>query len=639
MAGEFQAIYDRSISDPNGFWGEVAEDVVWTKRWDRVLNHDTPPFTRWFDGGELNTCYNALDRHVDEGNGERTALIYDSPVTGVVDRFTYRELRDRVATFAGALAKRGVGKGDRVIIYMPMVPEAVIAMLATVRLGAIHSVVFGGFAAHELAVRIDDATPKVIVSASCGIEGQRVIAYKPLLDGAIEQAKHKPDACILLPRPVLGEREPEMARVEGRDVLWADATCWVEPAECVPVGAMDPAYILYTSGTTGRPKGVVRPTGSHIVSLRWSIRNVYGIKPGDVFWTASDVGWVVGHSYIVYAPLIGGATTVLYEGKPVGTPDAGAFWRVISQHKVKAMFTAPTALRAIKKEDSQAKLLAQYDISAFEAQYLAGERCDPDTLKWAQETLKVPVIDNWWQTETGWPIAANCRGIELLPFKPGSPTHPCPGWQVDILTAEGHPVTKPGEIGAIAIKLPMAPGALSTLWGSDERFVESYMSEFPGYYQTGDAGIRDEDGYIHVMARTDDVINVAGHRLSTGGMEEVLSGHPDVAECAVVGVADDLKGQVPLGFLLLKDGVNKTHAQVIAEVVQRVRDQIGPVAAFKQATVVNRLPKTRSGKILRATMQKIADGEPFNMPATIDDPAILDEIREALRPMGYAKAE
>jgi len=638
VAGEFKAIYDRSIADPEGFWGEVAEDVVWTKRWDRVLNTDRSPFVTWFEGGETNTCYNAVDRHVDAGNGDRAALIHDSPVTGVIETISYAELQDRVARFAGALKARGVGYGDRVIIYMPMVPEAVIAMLATVRLGAVHSVVFGGFAAHELAVRIDDATPKVIVSASCGIEGQRIVAYKPLLDGAIEQARHKPDACILLPRPAVGEREAPMPLVEGRDVLWADAEAGVEPAACVPVKATDPAYILYTSGTTGRPKGVVRPTGGHLVALRWSMRNVYGMQPGDVFWAASDVGWVVGHSYIVYAPLFGGCTSVVFEGKPIGTPDAGAFWRVISQHGVKAMFTAPTALRAIKKEDPDGKLLANYDMSKFTAQFLAGERCDPDTLKWAQDKLNVPVIDNWWQTETGWPIAANCLGIELLPFKAGSPTHPCPGWQVDILTPEGTPVTQPGEIGAIAIKLPMAPGALSTLWGNDDRFVESYMSEFPGYYQTGDAGIRDEDGYIHVMARTDDVINVAGHRLSTGGMEEVLASHQDVAECAVIGVADSLKGQVPLGFLVLKDGVNKLDEQVVREVVQLVRDQIGPVAAFKQATVVKRLPKTRSGKILRATMQKIADGESFNMPATIDDPAILDEIRESLEPLGYAKA-
>jgi propionyl-CoA synthetase len=629
--GRFDEVYDTWKSDGLAFWAREAENVVWTKRWDRVLDDSNPPFYRWFPGGETNTCYNAVDRHVDEGRGDQAAIIYDSPVTDTVATISYADLKNQVATFAGALARLGVGYGDRVILYMPMIPEAVVAMLACARIGAIHSVVFGGFAAKELATRIDDAKPKVIVSASCGIEGQKVVHYKPLLDGAIDLAAHKPDHCIVKQRP------QELADlVPGRDVLWEDAVDSVAPAECVPVRSEDPVYILYTSGTTGIPKGVVRATGGHLVTLKWTMSNIYGMAPGDVYWAASDVGWVVGHSYIVYAPLFHGCTTVVYEGKPVGTPNAGAFWRVISQHKVKSMFTAPTALRAIKKEDPEGKLLAQYDMSHFKAQFLAGERCDPDTLQWAQDKLGVPVIDNWWQTETGSPIASNCLGIELLPFKPGSPTRPVPGYEVHALSPEGEQMP-PGEIGALAIKLPMAPAALPTLWNNDQRFVDSYMAEFPGYYQTGDAGIVDEDGYLHVMSRTDDIINVAGHRLSTGGMEEVLASHPDVAECAVIGVADDLKGQVPLGFLVLKDGVNREHQEIVTEVVQMVRDRIGPVAAFKQATVVHRLPKTRSGKILRATMQKIADGESFNMPATIDDPVILDEIGESLSTIGYAK--
>ncbi len=631
--GRFDEVYGRWKVDPLGFWTDAAEQVVWTKRWDRVLDDDNPPFYRWFVGGETNTCYNAVDRHVDEGRGDQPAIIYDSPVTDTVDTLSFRDLQDRTARFAGALAKLGVGYGDRVILYMPMIPEAVIAMLACARIGAIHSVVFGGFAAKELATRIDDAAPKVIVSASCGIEGQRVIPYKPLLDAAIDLAAHKPGHCIIKQRPQI---DAEMT--DGRDILWEDAERDAPAAECVPVKAEDPVYILYTSGTTGIPKGVVRATGGHLVTLKWTMSNIYGIEPGDVYWAASDVGWVVGHSYIVYAPLFHGCTTVVYEGKPVGTPDAGAFWRVISQHKVKGMFTAPTALRAIKKEDPDGKLLAQYDMSNFKAQFLAGERCDPDTLKWAQDMLKVPVIDNWWQTETGSPIASNCLGIELLPFKPGSPTRPVPGYEVHALSPEGEEMPA-GEIGALAIKLPMAPAALPTLWNNGQRFVDSYMAKYPGYYQTGDAGIVDEDGYIHVMSRTDDIINVAGHRLSTGGMEEVLASHRDVAECAVIGVADSLKGQVPLGFLVLKDGVNREDEEIVREVVQMVRERIGPVAAFKQATVVNRLPKTRSGKILRATMQKIADSEPFNMPATIDDPTILDEIGESLAGIGYARKD
>jgi len=629
--GRFHEIYRRSLDDPEGFWAEAAEGVAWTKRWDRVLDDSKSPFTRWFVGGETNTCFNAVDRHVEAGRGDQAALIYDSPVTGTVATYSYAELQDRVARFAGALRKLGVGYGDRVILYMPMIPEAVIAMLATGRIGAIHSVVFGGFAAKELATRIDDATPKIIVTASCGIEGLRVLPYKPLLDRAIELSTHKPAHCVVRQRP-----QVEATLVAGRDLTWEDAEADAAPAECVPVKATDPAYILYTSGTTGQPKGVVRPTGGHLVALNWSMKNIYDVDPGDVYWAASDVGWVVGHSYIVYAPLFHGCTTVLYEGKPVGTPDAGAFWRVIADHKVKVMFTAPTAIRAIKKEDPDGKLLANYDLSHFRAQFLAGERCDPDTLKWCQDKLKVPTVDHWWQTETGWPIASNCLGIEELAYKPGSPTHSVPGWNVQVLAPEGTSV-KPNEIGAISIKLPLPPGALSTLWNNDDRFVQSYMTEYPGYYQTGDAGLIDDDGYLHVMTRTDDIINVAGHRLSTGGMEEVLSSHPDVAECAVIGVADDLKGQVPLGFLVLKDGVNKPYDQVVAEVVALVRERIGPVAAFKVATVVQRLPKTRSGKILRGTMQKIADGQDPGMPATIDDPAILGEIAESLQGVGYAK--
>ncbi|MEQ8813111.1 MAG: propionyl-CoA synthetase [Thalassobaculum sp.] len=629
--GRFHEVYRRSLEDPEGFWAEAAEGVAWTRRWDRVLDDSKSPFTRWFVGGETNTCYNAVDRHVEAGRGGQPALIYDSPVTGTVATFTYAELQDRVARFAGALRRLGVGYGDRVILYMPMIPEAVVAMLASGRIGAIHSVVFGGFAAKELATRIDDARPKVIVSASCGIEGQRVLPYKPLLDRAIELSAHKPERCVIKQRP-----QAEAELVAGRDLTWEDAEAGAEPAACVPVKATDPAYILYTSGTTGQPKGVVRPTGGHLVALKWSMKNIYDVDPGDVYWAASDVGWVVGHSYIVYAPLFHGCTTVLYEGKPVGTPDAGAFWRVIADHKVKVMFTAPTAIRAIKKEDPDGKLLANYDLSHFRAQFLAGERCDPDTLKWCQDKLKVPAVDHWWQTETGWPIASNCLGIEELPYKPGSPTHSVPGWNVQVLAPEGTPV-QPNEIGAISIKLPLPPGALSTLWNNDDRFVQSYMTEYPGFYQTGDAGLIDDDGYLHVMTRTDDIINVAGHRLSTGGMEEVLASHPDVAECAVIGVADDLKGQVPLGFLVLKDGVNKPHDQVVKEVVALVRERIGPVAAFKVATVVQRLPKTRSGKILRGTMQKIADGQEPGVPATIDDPAILGEIAESLQGVGYAK--
>ncbi|HVT51690.1 MAG TPA: AMP-binding protein, partial [Dongiaceae bacterium] len=570
-------------------------------------------------------------RHVERGRGDQLALIYDSPVTQTIKRYTYRELRDEVARFAGALAGLGVGKGDRVIIYMPMIAEALVAMLACARLGAIHSVVFGGFAAKELKSRIDDAKPKVIVTASCGIEVARIIAYKPLLDAAIEQASTKPEHCIVLQRPM----EPAPL-ITGRDLDWHELMAAAKPADCVPVAATDPLYILYTSGTTGRPKGVVRDNGGHAVALHWTMENVYGMKAGETWFTASDVGWVVGHSYIVYAPLLKGCTTVLFEGKPVGTPDAGVFWRIIEQHKVKALFTAPTGFRAIKRDDPGGKLIGKYDLTGFRTLFLAGERSDPPTLQWAEQHLKVPVIDHWWQTETGWSIAANCVGIELLKVKHGSPTKPAPGWDLKVLDEEGNPA-KPEEIGHLCAKLPLPPGTFPTLWNDDARFVENYLTRFPGYYQTADAGMIDAEGYVYVMARTDDIINTAGHRLSTGAMEEVLASHSDVAECAVIGVHDAMKGQVPLGFLVLKAGVNTPHDKIVADVVQLVRDRIGPVASFKTATVVKRLPKTRSGKILRGTMQKIADGQDYPIPATIDDPAILGEIGEALQGVGYAK--
>ncbi len=625
----FDEVQARSLSDPEGFWGEAAQGLHWDKPWDRVLDDSNPPLYRWFPGGELNTCYNALDRHADGDRGEQAALIYDSPVTDTIRSYTYRELRDVVAHFAGAMAAHGVGKGDRVIVYMPMVPEAAIAMLACARLGAIHSVVFGGFAASELATRIDDAKPKMIVSASCGIEPGRVVAYKPLLDKAIELAEHKVEACIVLQRP--------MARAElisGRDHDWETVAATAEPHDCVPVLATDPLYILYTSGTTGQPKGIVRDNGGHAVALHWSMKSIYNVEPGEVYWAASDVGWVVGHSYIVYAPLLHGNTTVMYEGKPVGTPDPGAFWRVISQHGISTMFTAPTAFRAIRQQDPEGEHIGRYDLSKFRALFLAGERCDPDTLHWAEEKLKVPVIDHWWQTETGWAIAANCLGIEQLPVKAGSPTRAAPGWDVRVLDSEGRPVG-PGDIGAIVVKLPMPPSSLPTLWQAEDRFRQAYLTEYPGHYQTGDAGYIDEDGYIFVMSRTDDIINVAGHRLSTGAMEEVLAAHPDVAECAVVGVHDKLKGQLPVGFLVLKAGAEREDEEIVKEVVQMVRNEIGPVAAFKLATVVKRLPKTRSGKILRGTMRQIADGEDYKVPATIDDPVILEEITDSLRGIGY----
>jgi propionyl-CoA synthetase len=605
--------------------------VHWERRWDRVLDATRPPYYRWFAGGVLNTCYNALDLHIDRGRGKQLALIYDSPVTGTVRGLTFLELRDAVARFAGALRGQGVEQGDRVIIYMPMVPEAVIAMLACARLGAIHSVVFGGFAPKELATRIDDARPTVMLSASCGIEVNRVIPYKPLLDQAIDMAAHKPRRCLILQRPM--ESAP---MTPGRDVDWQEAVAAAAPVPCVPVTATDPLYILYTSGTTGIPKGVVRDNGGHAVALKWSMGAVYGMGAGEVFWAASDIGWVVGHSYIVYAPLLKGCTTVLYEGKPVGTPDPGAFWRVCAQHRVNALFTAPTAFRAIKKEDPRGEHMARYDLSRFRTLFLAGERCDPDTLIWARERLQVPAVDHWWQTETGWPMAANCVGLGMLPVKPGSPTKIVPGYDIQVLGEDNRPVPA-GQIGSIAVKLPMPPGSLPTLWNNDAGYERSYLTRHPGFYLTGDAGYKDEDEYIYIMSRVDDIINVAGHRLSTGAMEEVLSSHPDVAECAVMGVVDEIKGEVPVGLVVTKTGVARGDADLCRELVELVREKIGPVAAFKTVAVVKRLPKTRSGKILRGTMKKIADGVDYGVPATIDDPAVLGEIGDSLKALGYPR--
>ena len=622
--GRYAEEFHRSLADPDGFWGEAARAIDWYREPTTVLDASNPSFSHWFPDGVLNTCFNALDRHVRDGRGGQAALIYDSPVTGTQRTYTYTELLDEVARFAGVLRGLGVDKGDRVIVYMPMIPEALIAMLACARIGAVHSVVFGGFAAAELATRIDDAAPKVMVSASCGIETSRIIEYKPILDRAINLARHKPGRCVILQRP-----QAVAELTAGRDLDWSLAAAEAEPADCVPVAATDPLYILYTSGTTARPKGVVRDNGGHAVALRWTMDNIYDTKPGEVYWAASDVGWVVGHSYIVYAPLLAGCTTILYEGKPVGTPDAGAFWRVISEHKVKTLFTAPTAFRAIKKEDPEGKFARQYDLSRFRYLFLAGERLDPETYRWAGELLGIPIIDHWWQTETGWPIAADLMGLEPMPTKPGSPTMPVPGCDVRVVDADGAEM-KPGETGELVVKLPTPPGWLPTLWGDDERFVESYLSQHPGFYITGDGGYRDSDDYLYVMGRIDDVINVAGHRLSTGQMEEVLASHPAVAECAVIGVDDDFKGQIPRGFVVLKAGVSTDPDVLSAELVQLVRDQIGPVAALRRVDVIAGLPKTRSGKILRKTMRGIADGRDEAVPSTIEDPAVLDALRPVL---------
>jgi propionyl-CoA synthetase len=627
--GQYRELFDKSLKDPQGFWGEAAEEISWYKKWDKVLDDTNAPFYRWFVGGELNTCYNALDRHVDGGRADQIALIYDSPVTGQVQKFTYRELLDQVSRFAGALKGLGVEKGDTVVIYMPMVPQALVAMLACARLGAVHSVVFGGFAPKELAIRIDDAKPKVMISASCGIEVNRNIEYKPMLDKAIELAEHKPKHCIILQRP-----QVTATLAAGRDHDWDECMDKAEPADCVPVKATDPLYILYTSGTTGIPKGIVRDNGGHAVALRWSMEYIYDVKPGDVYWAASDVGWVVGHSYIVYAPLITGCTTIVYEGKPVGTPDPSAFWRVISEHNVKVLFTAPTAFRAIKREDPDGEYLKKYDLSRFKYLFLAGERLDSDTYHWATDLLDRQVIDHWWQTETGWPITANCMGIEAFPIKPGSSTKPVPGYDVRILDAEGNALGADQE-GVVAIKLPLPPGTLPTLWQADDRFEESYTKLFPGYYYTSDGGNMDADGYVFVMGRVDDVINIAGHRLSTGSLEEVVATHPAVAECAVIGVEDSLKGQLPLGLAVLKSGVNTDHDDIKKELIQMVRDQVGAISSFKKVAIVARLPKTRSGKILRGTMRNIADGQKYIIPSTIDNPAILTEIETALKEIGY----
>ena len=631
MQTAYETEYRRWLEDPEGFWARAAESVHWYKKWDQVLDTSHAPFNKWFAGGLVNTCYNALDVHLENGRAEQRALIYDSPVTGIIKTYTYRTLLDEVALFAGALQRQGVEKGDRVIIYMPMVPEALIAMLACARIGAIHSVVFGGFAADELATRINDACPKLIVSASCGIEINRVIPYKPMLDKAITTAKHKPHRCIILQRPQI-----EADMIAGRDIEWSESQAQAEPVACVPVAATDPLYILYTSGTTGIPKGVVRDNGGHLVALKWSMKHVYGMEPGEVFWAASDLGWAVGHSFMVYGPLLNGNTTVMYEGKPVGTPDAGAFWRVISQHRVKALFTAPTAFRAIKRDDYPGEYVRKYDLKEFRTLFLAGERCDPDTLRWAERQLGVPVIDHWWQTETGWPVGANFAGLGLFPVKPGSCGKAVPGYDVRVLDDEGAEVAA-NQIGNIVIKLPLPPGCLPTLWNNDEGYLQSYMESYPGYYKTADAGFKDEDGYLWIMSRTDDIINVAGHRLSTGALEEVLAAHADVAECAVIGVADELKGEIPLGLVVLKKGVERSESEIVSELIAMVRERIGPIACFKVATVVERLPKTRSGKVLRSTCKKIADGTDYRIPPTIEDPLVLNEIQTSLKAIGYPR--
>jgi propionyl-CoA synthetase len=627
--GAYEAVFQKSIEDPEGFWAEAAEGIDWIKKWDTVLDKSNPPQYRWFRGGELNTCYNAVDRHVENGRGDQVAIIYDSPVTDTQRKITYKELQEQVSVFAGGLRAQGVEKGDTVIIYMPMIPEALVSMLACARLGAVHSVVFGGFAANELAIRIDHAQPKAIVIASGAIEGKKTLAYKPLVDSAIEQSSHKPEKCIVFQRDFV---QAELD--QDRDLDWQDLVALAEPVDCVPVQATDPLYILYTSGTTGMPKGVMRDNGGHAVALNWTMKNIYNVEPGDVYWAASDVGWVVGHSYIVYGPLFSGCTTIVYEGKPIGTPDAGAFWRVIEEHKVKVMFTAPTAFRAIKKEDPDGTLLKKYDLSNFKTLFLAGERLDPDTYHWAKKLLNVPVIDHWWQTETAWAIVGNPMGIEQFPVKPGSPTVPMPGYDVRILDDEGNELG-PNQEGNIVVKLPLPPGTLATLWKNEERFVSSYMAAFPGYYETSDGGYIDEDGYVFVMGRIDDVINIAGHRLSTGAMEEVVATHIHVAECAVFGTDDSLKGQKPLGLVVLKAGVECDEDELKAELVQMVRSHIGAIACYRETAIVTRLPKTRSGKILRGTMRSIAGGKEYRMPSTIDDPTCLDEITEDLKKMGY----
>jgi propionyl-CoA synthetase len=630
--GDYQNSYEQSLNSPDEFWRNAAKAIDWDQPATKILDDSNAPIYRWFTGAKLNTCYNALDRHVKNGRADQAALIYDSPVTDTKRTYSYQELLDEVSRLAGVLTDLGVSKGDRVLVYMPMIPEGVMAMLACARIGAVHSVVFGGFAANELATRINDAKPKAILSTSCGIEGSRVIKYKPLLDGAIDLSDHKPAHTVILQRP-----QEQASMQDGRDVDWASAVANATPADCVSVEATDPLYILYTSGTTGQPKGVVRDNGGHAVALMWTMKNLYNIKPGEVFWAASDIGWVVGHSYICYGPLLNGSTTVIFEGKPIGTPDPGAFWRIISEHKVASLFTAPTALRAIRKEDPDCDYIKKYDMSGMRALFLAGERCDPDTLHWAQDKIQVPVVDHWWQTETGWAIAANCLGLEEFPVKSGSPTKAVPGYDIQFLDEGGQPVSN-GEMGAIAIKLPLPPGTFPTLWQNEERFFSSYLETFEGYYETGDAGYQDEDGYVYIMGRTDDVINVAGHRLSTGAMEEAIAEHPDVAECAVIGVADKLKGQSPMGFAVLQSGANRDDADVVKELVALIREKIGPVAAFKMATVVKRLPKTRSGKILRGTMRSMADGAEHKVPATIDDPDTLGEIAENLKALGYPKS-
>ena len=624
MSRKYKEIYQESINNKEEFWKEVSNDMFWYKKPTKILNSDNPPFYKWFEDGITNTCYNALDFHIDNGRGDKLAIIYDSPITGVKKKITYNKLRNEVALFAGALKKQGINKGDRVIIYMPMIPQAVVAMLACGRIGAVHSVVFGGFAANELASRIDDSKAKLIVTASCGYEPGRTVYYKPLVNKALELANHKLDRCIIF------QREKDKAELNPLiDISWEESLKNVEPAECEQMNANDYAYILYTSGTTGLPKGIVRDIGGHIVALKWTMKNIYNIEQDDVWWSASDIGWIVGHSYIVYAPLFYGCTTVLFEGKPVGTPDAGVFWRVISEHKVKSLFTAPTAIRAIKKEDPDGEFFKKYDLSKFDKLFLAGERADPDTIKWFEKLSNSPVIDHWWQTETSWAITSDCTGIESFPVKYGSAFKPVPGYDLKVLNSEGKEVG-PGKMGDIVVKLPLPPGTFPTLWGADKRYKENYMSTYPGYYLTYDAGHIDEDGYVWIMSRTDDIINVAGHRLSTGAIEEVLAEHKDVAECAVLGIADKLKGQLPIGLLALKAGVTKDKKEIISECVKMVRNKVGPVAAFKIAVVVKRLPKTRSGKILRGTVRKIADNEPYKMPATIDDPAILDEIKADL---------